>query len=166
MFLFGFAAVKLYRGDGKSTLLRDRNEQYFHTIRDNTQQDTIQNNVFESLLLSWQLFKHSLFAIYTRYPNEIYLFFMPRTNNYQTTFNRTSIDAQKLVDERHGPYRIQNAFHIEMRTKTNFRPLPAISSYAGQDMGKAGSYTAVKAYQTSFAQRRDEILTAIAKDGI
>lgn len=53
-----------------------------------------------------------------------------------------------------------------MRTKTNFRPLPAISSYAGQDMGKAGSYTAVKAYQTSFAQRRDEILTAIAKDGI
>ena len=96
MFLFGFAAVKLYRGDGKSTLLRDRNEQYFHTIRDNTQQDTIQNNVFESLLLSWQLFKHSLFAIYTRYPNEKYLFFMPRTNNYQTTFNRTSIDAQKL----------------------------------------------------------------------
>ena len=146
--------------------LRDRNEQYFHTIRDNTQQDTIQNNVFESLLLSCQLFKHSLFAIYTRYPNEKYLFFMPRTNNYQTTFNRTSIDAQKLVDERHGPYRIQNAFHIEMRTKTNFRPLPAISSYAGQDMGKAGSYTAVKAYQTSFAQRRDEILTAIAKDGI
>jgi hypothetical protein len=95
----------------------------------------------------------------------------PRTiihNLHQTNNNyyRTSIDAQKLVDERHGPYRIQNAFHIEMRTKTNFRPLPAISSYAGQDMGKAGSYTAVKAYQTSFAQRRDEILTAIAKDGI
>lgn len=77
----------------------------------------------------------------------------------------TSIDAQKIVDERHGPFKIYNSYQAEMRIKPNFRPLPAISSYAGQDMGKAGSYTAVKAYQMRFAQRRDEILTEIAKSG-
>ena len=78
--------------------------------------------------------------------------------------NRTSIDAQKIVDERHGPFKVHNSYQAEMRTRPNFRQLPAISSYAGQDIGNAGSYSAMKSYQNGFAKRRDEILTEIAKN--
>lgn len=52
-----------------------------------------------------------------------------------------------------------------MRTRPNFRPCAALSSYAGQEAGDAGSYAAVRYYQNSFAKRRDEILTDIAKNG-
>ncbi len=79
--------------------------------------------------------------------------------------NRTSIDAQKLVDERHRPFKVHNSYQVEMRSRPNFRQLPAISSYAGQDIGNAGSYSALKSYQFGFAKRRDEILTEIAKNG-
>ncbi|KAL3767157.1 hypothetical protein ACHAW5_003176 [Stephanodiscus triporus] len=78
---------------------------------------------------------------------------------------RNSINAQKIVDERHGPFKVHNSHQAEMRTRPNFRHKAAISSYAGQEAGNAGSYSAIRSYQLGFAKRRDEILTEIAKNG-
>ena len=78
---------------------------------------------------------------------------------------RNSINAQKLSDERHGPFKPANAYQAEMRTRPNFRPSAAISSLAGSDMGDTKSFRAVRAYQNEFSKRRDEILTDIAKNG-
>jgi len=52
-----------------------------------------------------------------------------------------------------------------MRSQPNFRPAAAISSYAGQEAGNAKSFRAMRYYQGGFAERRDEILTEIAKSG-
>ena len=77
-----------------------------------------------------------------------------------------SINAQKIVDERHGPHKPHDYIsNSEMRLKPNFRPCPAISSYAGQAKGDNGSFAALRAYQNDFALRRDEILTDIARNG-
>ena len=78
--------------------------------------------------------------------------------------HRTSINAQKLVDERHGPFKVHNSYQAEGRTRPNFHHLAAISSYAGQEAGNAGSYSAMRSYQMGFAMRRDEILIEIAKN--
>ena len=81
-------------------------------------------------------------------------------------YNRNSINAQKIVDERHGPHKPHDYIsNSEMRLKPNFRPCPAISSYAGQAKGDNGSFAALRAYQNDFALRRDEILTDIARNG-
>jgi hypothetical protein len=82
-----------------------------------------------------------------------------------TKFDRNSINAQKLSDERHGPFKPANAYQAEMRTRPNFRPSAAISSLAGSEMGDTKSFRAVRAYQNEFSKRRDEILTDIAKNG-
>ncbi|KAL9190813.1 hypothetical protein ACHAXT_000519 [Thalassiosira profunda] len=79
--------------------------------------------------------------------------------------SETSINSQKFSDERHGPFKTYNCFQGELRTKPNYRQTHAISSYAGKDIGVAGSYIAVRAYQDEFAKRRDEILTDIANNG-
>mmetsp|Transcript_7604 Transcript_7604/g.16896 ORF Transcript_7604/g.16896 Transcript_7604/m.16896 type:complete len:107 (-) Transcript_7604:935-1255(-) len=76
-----------------------------------------------------------------------------------------SINSQKFSDERHGPFRPYNVFQGEMRSQPNFRPAAAISSYAGQEAGNAKSFRAMRYYQGGFAERRDEILTEIAKSG-
>lgn len=78
---------------------------------------------------------------------------------------RGSINSQKISDERHGPFKVHNHYHAEMRTKTNFRHRSAISAYAGLEAGNAGSYSALNYYQEGFAKRRDEIMTDIAKNG-
>ena len=79
--------------------------------------------------------------------------------------NRNSINAQKLSDERHGPFKPHNYFRAEMRTHTNCRPSYAISAYAGQDAGNAKSFRAMRYYQSQFAETRDAILTEIAREG-
>jgi hypothetical protein len=79
--------------------------------------------------------------------------------------HRNSINSQKFSDERHGPFRPYNVFQGEMRSQPNFRPAAAISSYAGQEAGNAKSFRAMRYYQGGFAERRDEILTEIAKSG-
>ncbi|KAL7543557.1 hypothetical protein ACHAXR_012837 [Thalassiosira sp. AJA248-18] len=76
-----------------------------------------------------------------------------------------SINAQKTHDERHGPFIPHNAWQQELKCSVNFRPAAAISSYAGQEAGNAGSFRAMRYYQKGWAERRDEILTDIAKNG-
>lgn len=78
--------------------------------------------------------------------------------------NRNSINSQKLSDESHGPFKVHNAVQGEMRTRPNFRPNAAISAYAGSEAGDAGSFRAVRYYHSQFAERRDAILTDIAKN--
>ena len=80
-------------------------------------------------------------------------------------FRRNSINSQKFSDERHGPFKAHDSYRAEGRTKVNFRANAAISSYAGKEAGDAGSFKAVRYYQNGFANRRDEILTDIAKNG-
>ena len=84
---------------------------------------------------------------------------------HENYFDRNSINSQKYVDEVHGPFKVHNNIRAEMRTRPNFRPCAALSSYAGQEAGDAGSFAAVRYYQNSFAKRRDEIMTDIAKNG-
>ncbi|KAL7461871.1 hypothetical protein ACHAXS_002277 [Conticribra weissflogii] len=79
--------------------------------------------------------------------------------------SENSINAQKLVDETHGPFKIHDVIQKERRTQPNFRQNCAISAYGGQEAGFAGSFTALRYYQSGFAARRDEILTDIAKNG-
>ncbi|KAL3791610.1 hypothetical protein HJC23_012200 [Cyclotella cryptica] len=76
-----------------------------------------------------------------------------------------SINSQKFSDERHGPFKPHNVYQSEMRARPNFRPNAAISSYAGSEAGDAGSFRAVRYYQGKFAERRDEILTDLARNG-
>mmetsp|Transcript_8235 Transcript_8235/g.12893 ORF Transcript_8235/g.12893 Transcript_8235/m.12893 type:complete len:107 (+) Transcript_8235:84-404(+) len=79
--------------------------------------------------------------------------------------SENSINSQKLVDERHGPFKPHDVYQCENRAQVNFRPSFAISSLANSEIGCAGSFRAVRAYQSDFAKRRDEILTDIAKNG-
>ena len=79
--------------------------------------------------------------------------------------SENSINSQKLVDERSGPFKPHNVYQSETRARVNFRPSAAISSLAGSEMGDTASFRAVRAYQSDFAKRRDEILTDIAKNG-
>mmetsp|Transcript_20720 Transcript_20720/g.34159 ORF Transcript_20720/g.34159 Transcript_20720/m.34159 type:complete len:107 (+) Transcript_20720:69-389(+) len=79
--------------------------------------------------------------------------------------SENSINSQKLVDERHGPFKPHDVYQVETRARVNFRPNAALSSLAGSEKGDAGSFRAVRAYQSDFAKRRDEILTDIAKNG-
>lgn len=77
-----------------------------------------------------------------------------------------SVNSQKLHDERSGPSKPWNSYQVENRTRANFRPSCAISAYAGiEDAGDVGSFRAMRWYQKGFAERRDEILTDIAKNG-
>ena len=73
--------------------------------------------------------------------------------------------GEEWINERHGPFKPHNVYQTESRSRVNFRPSAAISSLAGSEMGDAGSFRAVRAYQSDFAKRRDEILTDIAKSG-
>lgn len=79
--------------------------------------------------------------------------------------DRNSINSQKLSDERHAPFMTHDAFRYEMRHRQNFVPSAALSSLAGKEGGNAQSFRAVRYYQKNFAERRDEILTDIAKNG-
>ncbi|KAL7519218.1 hypothetical protein ACHAWX_004004 [Stephanocyclus meneghinianus] len=76
-----------------------------------------------------------------------------------------SVNSQKFSDERHGPFKPHNVYQSELRARPNFRPNAAISSYAGSEAGDAGSFRAVRYYQGKFAERRDEILTDVARNG-
>mmetsp|Transcript_23565 Transcript_23565/g.51041 ORF Transcript_23565/g.51041 Transcript_23565/m.51041 type:complete len:108 (+) Transcript_23565:78-401(+) len=80
--------------------------------------------------------------------------------------SENSINAQKLRDERSGPFKMHNAYQQEMRSKPNYRASAATSGLAGKDGGNIGSYRAVRYYQDGYATRRDEILTDIAKNGL
>jgi len=79
--------------------------------------------------------------------------------------SENSINSQRFSDERHGPFMPHNVFRAEMRAHPNFRPAAANSGLAGKSGGDAGSFVAVRYYQTGYANRRDEILTEIAKSG-
>lgn len=74
-----------------------------------------------------------------------------------------SINAQKLSDERHNSSRPHNVIQHEMRSRPNFRPSIAISAYGNQEAGEISSFRAMRYYQGQSVQRRDEILTEIAK---
>jgi len=78
---------------------------------------------------------------------------------------RTSINSQKLSDERHSPFLTHDTWQHEMRLQPNFRPRAAVSGLAGQEAGDAASFRALRYYQNNFLTRRDEILTDIAKNG-
>lgn len=78
--------------------------------------------------------------------------------------SETSINAQRMSDERHGPFKMHDCYRGEMRTRPNYRPTASISAYAGMEAGDTGSFRAMRYYQNGFATRRDEILTEIAKN--
>mmetsp|Transcript_30197 Transcript_30197/g.64099 ORF Transcript_30197/g.64099 Transcript_30197/m.64099 type:complete len:107 (+) Transcript_30197:1870-2190(+) len=79
--------------------------------------------------------------------------------------SENSINSQKFADERHSPYAPHDVYRCENRTHPNFRPAFAVSGYAGQEAGNAGSFRAMRYYQSGFSKRRDEIMTEIAKSG-
>lgn len=79
--------------------------------------------------------------------------------------SENSINSQKFSDERHGPYAPHDVIRCENRCNPNFRPAAAVSGLAGKEGGDAGSFRAMRYYQNGFAERRDEIMTEIAKSG-
>mmetsp|Transcript_12167 Transcript_12167/g.18368 ORF Transcript_12167/g.18368 Transcript_12167/m.18368 type:complete len:107 (-) Transcript_12167:162-482(-) len=79
--------------------------------------------------------------------------------------SENSINSQKFSDERHAPYAVHDVYKCESRCHPNYRPAAANSGYAGKDAGDASSFRALRYYQNGFSERRDEIMTEIAKSG-
>lgn len=74
-----------------------------------------------------------------------------------------SINAQKIVDERSGPFRANNWWRAERRSRSNDHFYVAGSAYKGKDEGAVSSFKAARYYGSESAKRRDELLKAVAE---
>mmetsp|Transcript_33580 Transcript_33580/g.73982 ORF Transcript_33580/g.73982 Transcript_33580/m.73982 type:complete len:108 (-) Transcript_33580:281-604(-) len=78
--------------------------------------------------------------------------------------SEASINAQKIVDENHGPYRSDNWWRGDRRSR-EFDHFPCASSaYKGKDEGSVSSYKAARYYNAESAKRRDELLAEVAAE--
>ena len=73
-----------------------------------------------------------------------------------------SINAQRLVDEKHGPYRGNNWWRNERRSREFDHFYCAGSMYKGKDEAAISSYKAARYYNGEAAKRRDELLAEAA----
>lgn len=71
---------------------------------------------------------------------------------------RTSIDAQKIVDERHGPYRKHQFWREERRSRGFDHFCVAHSSVKASDARYVSSIKAMRYYIDEAEQKRDAIL--------
>lgn len=75
-----------------------------------------------------------------------------------------SINAQKLADEKHGPYRGTNWWRNERRSREFDHFYCAGSMYKGKDEAAISSYKAARYYNGEAAKRRDELLAEVAAE--
>jgi len=86
------------------------------------------------------------------------------SNDNALLSNRTSINAQKITDERHGPFK--SAHHVRQTHKSaDFSHFyVANSSFKGKDEGCVNSFKALRYYQNEGASYRDELLKEVAAE--
>mmetsp|Transcript_25506 Transcript_25506/g.73762 ORF Transcript_25506/g.73762 Transcript_25506/m.73762 type:complete len:108 (+) Transcript_25506:129-452(+) len=75
-----------------------------------------------------------------------------------------SINAQRLVDEKQGPYRGNNWWRNERRSREFDHFYCAGSMYKGKDEAAISSYKAARYYNGEAAKRRDELLAEAAAE--
>ena len=73
-----------------------------------------------------------------------------------------SINAQKIVDERHGPHRANNCWQKDRRSTEFNNFYIAHSAYKSKDEGCVSSFKAMRYYTNESAKRRDELLAKLA----
>jgi len=76
---------------------------------------------------------------------------------------RTSIAAQKIVDERHGPFKTTNISSSTRKSRDFDHFYLASSAFKGKDEGCVNSYKALRYYQNEGAKMRDEILKEVSE---
>uniref|UniRef100_A0A7S1Z7P8 Uncharacterized protein n=1 Tax=Trieres chinensis TaxID=1514140 RepID=A0A7S1Z7P8_TRICV len=78
----------------------------------------------------------------------------------------SSVDSQKVVDERSGPTRADMFWRSDPRSRGNDHFYFAHSSYKGKPEGCVSSYKAYRYYSDKAAERRDALLAkAKAEEG-
>lgn len=78
-------------------------------------------------------------------------------------YTRTSIAAQKIVDERHGPFKTTNISSSTRKARDFDHFYLASSSFKGKDEGCVNSFKAMRYYQNEGAKLRDEILKDLSE---
>mmetsp|Transcript_19683 Transcript_19683/g.24275 ORF Transcript_19683/g.24275 Transcript_19683/m.24275 type:complete len:118 (-) Transcript_19683:217-570(-) len=85
-----------------------------------------------------------------------------REESMKTRVAETSVMAQKIVDERHGPIKPHKWWQKthEIRDFNHF--YSASSAFKGKDEGFVNSFKAMKYYSDEAGKRREELLKEIA----
>ena len=78
--------------------------------------------------------------------------------------HRTSINAQKIVDERHGPSKPNKFWAASNKSRDFDHIYVANSMVKGKDEGAISSFKAARYYNDQSAKRRDELLAEIAAE--
>uniref|UniRef100_A0A7S2SCD3 Uncharacterized protein n=1 Tax=Eucampia antarctica TaxID=49252 RepID=A0A7S2SCD3_9STRA len=73
----------------------------------------------------------------------------------------SSINAQKIVDERHGPSRPNNYWQADKRSTEFNHFYVANSAYKSKEEGYVSSFKAARYYTDESSKRRDEILASL-----
>jgi len=74
---------------------------------------------------------------------------------------RTSITAQKIVDERHGPHNMDLWWQNDRRSRSFNHFYSAGSVYKGKEEGCVSSFKAARYYTEEAAKRRDQLLSEV-----
>jgi hypothetical protein len=74
------------------------------------------------------------------------------------------VNAQKIVDERHGPARPHQFFRVDRRAREFDHFFIAGSAYKGKDEGCASSYKAARYYSNEAEKWRNEIMAEVAAE--
>mmetsp|Transcript_5700 Transcript_5700/g.8488 ORF Transcript_5700/g.8488 Transcript_5700/m.8488 type:complete len:106 (-) Transcript_5700:238-555(-) len=75
----------------------------------------------------------------------------------------TSINAQKLVDERMGPVKASNQWRKTSKSRDFDHFYLGHSAFKGKDEGCSNSFKAVRYYENEGAKYRDELLKEVAQ---
>jgi hypothetical protein len=74
------------------------------------------------------------------------------------------VNAQKIVDERHGPARPHQFFRVDRRARGFDHFFNAGSAYKGKEEGCCSSYKAARYYSNEAEKRRNEIMAEVAAE--
>ncbi|GFH61826.1 hypothetical protein CTEN210_18302 [Chaetoceros tenuissimus] len=75
----------------------------------------------------------------------------------------TSIAAQKICDERHGPFRSYNNVSNSRKSKDFGHLYLAQSAFKGKDEGCVNSFKSMRYYQEQSKSYRDELLKEVSE---
>lgn len=87
-----------------------------------------------------------------------------REETMKSRVAETSVSAQKLVDERHGPARTFNWWKNSRRQNDFNHFYVASSAFKGKEEGCVNSFKAMRYYSDKAGKRRDELLREIAEE--
>ena len=96
--------------------------------------------------------------------NHLNLFIKDLTPPWSFARFRTSITAQKIVDERHGPHHTDLWWQSDRRARPFNHFYSAGSAFKGKEEGCVSSFKAARYYTEEAAKRRDQLISEVSAD--